>query len=82
MAFPDDLDKIIPAYLVDGGKNRLKAKINKHMNKTFIYYEKNGSATITVSAQDESEADQTLSEIVKDPETFRLEEVMGEDEEE
>lgn len=52
------------------------------MNKTFIYYEKNGSASITVSAQDESEADQTLSEIVKDPEAFRLEEVMGEDEEE
>ena len=49
------------------------------MNKTFIYYEKNGSATVTISAQDEAEATQAFAEIVKDPDAFRLGEVMGED---
>jgi hypothetical protein len=41
MAFPDDLDKIIPAYLVDGGKNRLKEALEQfapeHRGKVINY---------------------------------------------
>ena len=42
--------------------------------KTFVFIEKNGSAIVTLSADNEAEANDSLAEIVKQPEGFRLEE--------
>jgi hypothetical protein len=48
--------------------------------KTYVFAEKNGSAIVTLSADTEDEAMTSLADIVKDPESFRLEE--SEDKEE
>jgi hypothetical protein len=48
--------------------------------KTFLFLQKNGSAIITLSAENIDGANQELAEIVKDPSEFQCEDEDGEDE--
>jgi len=48
--------------------------------KTFLFVEKNGSGTLTVSAPDYDEAEKELAERVKFPKEWRCEDEDGEDE--
>lgn len=49
---------------------------------TYIFVQKNGSAVITLSASNLTEAKEELKEIVIEPEAFRFEESDSEEEEE
>jgi len=48
--------------------------------KTFVFNEKNGSGTLTVSAPNFNEADRIVDEIVKNANNWRVEDEDGEDE--
>ena len=48
--------------------------------KTYIFIEKNGNCVITTSADDFSEAEDKLAEVVKDTWQWRVENEEGEDE--
>lgn len=47
--------------------------------KTFTFYQKNGSACLTLSAETFEEAEEELKEIVKDSYSWRVENENGED---
>ncbi|MEK6829822.1 MAG: hypothetical protein AABY15_06915 [Nanoarchaeota archaeon] len=49
--------------------------------KTFLFYQKNSSATITLSANNFGEAEELLEEIVKDANSWTVEDEDGEEEE-
>jgi hypothetical protein len=48
--------------------------------KTFLFYEKNGSGTLTISAMDFDDAILQLNEMVTDPMGWRCDDEEGEDE--
>lgn len=50
------------------------------MSKTFLFIQKNGSAVITLSAGNLTEAENELADIVKDADEFEVEDEDGEDE--
>jgi predicted 3-demethylubiquinone-9 3-methyltransferase (glyoxalase superfamily) len=47
--------------------------------KTYIYDQKNGGATLIISAEYQEEADEIFEGLVKDVEEFRMTEVHDED---
>ena len=49
--------------------------------KTFIFIQTNGSAVVTLSAEDLADAQEELKDIVIMPEGFHVEKEEGEDEE-
>lgn len=47
--------------------------------KTYVFVEKNGNATVTLSADDEKEANEYLKGLVRYPDAFRLDDTESED---
>lgn len=48
--------------------------------KTFLFYHKNSSAVLTLSANNFDEAEEVLADVVKDIDAWRCEDEDGEDE--
>jgi hypothetical protein len=57
-------------------------KLNLDKMKTFVFYQKHGNASVTLSANDFDEAEEALFDIVQGDCGWRVEDEEGEPEEE